>query len=307
MRANCAFHLLLCSFERIYGSCVDFLYLMNAENGLQPSSPSDAISLRASDGLLARKSGDWAKRKLYYLRNYCGITTTAMRKKWRLLYLDVMAGPGRCKIKETGEEFPGSPFVAMDYDFHDFIFIEGDPNLADALKQRVAKHAKSGLVKVIPADWIEVAKRGELRFDDATLVVAFVDPTGISQLPMAAMLELTKNRHIDLLVTIQHSLGITLNVHQYFKSASGQTAMDAFLDTAKWREWKWKKASEVGRMAIEAFSKYIQQQDFIGTRHISVAEGQPLYRFTLFSRHRLAEKFWNEILKLDEGGQRELI
>lgn len=30
------------------------------------------------------------------------------------------------------------------------------------------------------------------------------------------------------------------------------------------------------------------------------------HRFTLFSRHPLAEKFWNEILKIDETGQREL-
>ena len=40
-----------------------------------------------------------------------------MRKKFKLVYLDVMAGPGRCKIEETNEEFPGSPLVALDYDF----------------------------------------------------------------------------------------------------------------------------------------------------------------------------------------------
>ena len=41
-------------------------------------------------------------------------------------------------------------------------------------------------------------------------------------------------------------------------------------------------------------------------RLISVPTDQPLYRFTLFSRHPLGEKFWNEILKIDETGQREL-
>src|SRR5438552_14902875 len=88
--------------------------------------------LFASDGLPARKSGEWAKRKLHFLRNYCGITTVAMRKKWRLRYLDVMAGSGRCKIKETGEEFPGSPFVALDYDLLYFLFIEEDCDREDA-------------------------------------------------------------------------------------------------------------------------------------------------------------------------------
>jgi three-Cys-motif partner protein len=272
------------------------------------SEPSgDYAPILASDGLPARKSGEWTKRKLHFLRNYCGITTVAMRKKWRLRYLDVMAGSGRCKIKETGEEFPGSPFVALDYDFHDFFFVEEDPDLANALQERVAKHPKSHLVQLLRGDWTEIANSGKLRFDDKTLVVAFVDPTGISQVPMDAMLQLTKNRRIDLLVTIQHSLGITLNVPQYLKSQSGQTAMDRFLDSRDWRNWKWKEPSELARMAIDAFSKRIQREGFIGTRHISVPEHQPLYRFTLFSRHQLAEKFWNSILKIDESGQRELI
>jgi three-Cys-motif partner protein len=229
-----------------------------------------------------------------------------MRKKFRLVYLDVMAGPGLCKIRESGEEFPGSPFVAMDHGFHEFIFIEGDPQLADALKQRVARHPKSSLVQVIPEDWVEVLNSGRLRFDPGMLVVAFVDPTGISQVPMGAMLQLTANPRIDLLVTIQHSLGITWNVPQYVRSDSEQTALDAFLGSNDWRGWEWREASEFARLAIDAFSQRIQREGFRGTRHVSVPEGQPLYRFTLFSRHRLAETFWHEILMIDETGQREL-
>ncbi len=160
---------------------------------------------------------------------------------------------------------------------------------------------------MLAKNWVEVLKEGRLRFSDDTLVVAFIDPTGISQVPMKAVLQLTKNSHIDLLVTIQHSLGITWNVPQYIKSESDQTALDGFLGSRDWRKWKWKEPSEFARMAIDAFSQRIQEEDFIGTRHISVPEAQPLYRFTLFSRHPLAEKFWNEILKIDERGQRELL
>jgi three-Cys-motif partner protein len=276
--------------------------------GQRVAEPSaDYDSLLASDGFRARKSGERAKRKLHFLRNYCGITTVAMRQRWRLQYLDVMAGPGRCKIRETGEEFPGSPFVALDYNFHYFLFIEENSDLANGLEQRVAKHPKAHLVRVVRGNWIGIANSGKLRFDDKTLVVAFVDPTGISQVPMDAMLQLTKNSHIDLLVTIQHSLGITLNVPQYLKSETGQTAMDRFLNSHDWRTWKWKDPSALARMAIDAFSTRIQRDGFIGTRQISVPEHQPLYRFTLFSRHPLAEKFWNSILKIDESGQRELI
>jgi len=230
-----------------------------------------------------------------------------MRKKWKLVYLDVMAGPGRCKIKETGEEFDGSPFVALDFDFREFILIEGDPNLANDLQARVGQHSKAKQVTVISEDWISVLNSGKLKFTDDTLVVAFVDPTGISQVPMKAMLQLVQNRRIDLLVTIQYRLGITWNVTQYEKSGHEQTALDAFLDSPDWRTWKYRDDSELARMAIDAFSQRIQKEGFIGTRHISVPPSNPLYRFTLFSRHRLAEEFWNKVLKIDEGGQRELL
>ena len=94
-------------------------------------------NLLATDGLPVRNSGEWAERKHHYLKNYCGITTVSMRKKFKLVYVDVMAGPGRCKVEKTNEEFPGSPLVALDYDFAEYIFIEENLELADALKNEL--------------------------------------------------------------------------------------------------------------------------------------------------------------------------
>jgi three-Cys-motif partner protein len=262
----------------------------------------------ANDGLIVRKSGERARRKHHYLNNYCGITTASMKNKFKLVYLDVMAGPGRCKIEESDEEFPGSPFVALDHDFSEYIFIEDDPESADALAQRVSKHSKASKIKIIPKNWIEVAESGKLKFDVATLVVAFVDPTGISQTPLAAMKLLAKSPRIDLLVTIQYRLGIVWNVPQYFKSKSGRTALDNFLGDQSWHEWENKEAGEFGRLAVEHFcDKFQKEEGFIGTRHISIPEDNPLYRFTLFSRHPLGKSFWLKILKTDEKGQRELL
>src|SRR5215831_15253229 len=157
----------------------------------------DSPYLLASDGLLARKSGVWAKRKHHYLRNYCGITTVAMGSKFKLVYLDVMAGPGLCKLEETGAEFPGSPFVALEHEFAEYILIEEEPALSDALKRRVGKHPKAGKVRVIERNWIEVVEAEQLRFDGRTLVVAFVDPTGVSQIPITSMRKLAVNPKID--------------------------------------------------------------------------------------------------------------
>jgi len=137
-------------------------------------------NLSITDGLPIRNSGEWAKRKHHYLKNYCGITTVSMRNKFKLVYLDVMAGPGRCKIEKTAEEFPGSPLVALDYDFSEYIFIEEEPELVESLKKRISNHPKVRKVKIIPENWIKVVESGRLKFDKHTLVVAFIDPTGIS-------------------------------------------------------------------------------------------------------------------------------
>jgi three-Cys-motif partner protein len=267
----------------------------------------DNTYLKASDGLLARGSGEWAKRKHHYLRNYCGITTVSMRSRFKLVYLDVMAGPGRCKIEETGEEFPGSPLVALEHDFAEYIFIEEDSGLAGTLQKRVSVHPKAKKAQVKCENWNKMAESGLLKFDPSTLVVAFVDPTGISQVPMSAMRALANNPKIDLLVTIQYRLGIVWNSTLYRRSKSEQTALDNFLGDQSWRKWNSDDPSEFGRRAVDYFCDKFQKEGFINTRHVSVPEGNPLYRFTLFSRHPRGEDFWLKILKTDEKGQRELL
>jgi three-Cys-motif partner protein len=147
----------------------------------------------------------------------------------------------------------------------------------------------------------------QLKFEGLTLVVAFVDPTGVSQIPIAAMRKLALNPKIDLLVTIQHRLEIVWNTPQYRKAKGGQTALDNFLGDQSWHAWDDKHPSEFGRLAVEHFCKNLQREGFINTRHVSVPENNPLYRFTLFSRHPRGEDFWLKVLKTDEKGQRELL
>ena len=264
-------------------------------------------NLSTIDGLPVRKSGDWAERKHHYLNNYCGITTVSMRKKFKLVYVDVMAGPGRCQIGKTNEEFPGSPLVALDHDFAEYIFIEENPKLADALKKRIASHPKAGKVTILTENWIKVVEDRRLKFNNSTLAVVFVDPIGISEVPMSAMKKLAGNPRIDLLVTIQYRLGIVRNLPQYLNAQTNQTALDNFIGDESWREWKTGDFGEFGRQAVKYFcDKFQKDERFIGTQHVSVPEQNPLYRFTLFTRHPRGEDFWNKILKIDEKGQRDL-
>jgi len=97
------------------------------------------------------------------------------------------------------------------------------------------------------------------------------------------------------------------NTPQYRRSRSGQTALDDFLGDQTWRDWENKEAAEFGRLPVDHFCNSLQREGFINTRHVSVPENNPLYRFTLFSRHPCGEDFWLKVLKIDEKGQRELL
>jgi three-Cys-motif partner protein len=222
-----------------------------------------------------------------------------------VVYLDVMAGPGRCIEEKTGDEFPGSPYVALDCDFSRYCFVEEDPDLFNALATRLANHPKRERIILRNQSWTELALSGAFGFDARTLVVAFVDPTGISQLPWSAVRSLLRLPRVDVLATIQYRLAIVWNAPQYKRAVNQDTALDKFLDSPLWREWPDRDATEFGRMAIDAFIGKVGEEGFKTSRQIPVGEGQALYRLALFSRNDLADKFWRETLKIDEEGQRD--
>jgi three-Cys-motif partner protein len=262
-----------------------------------------------ADGHHVRISGDWAREKHHYLRNYCGITTKGVGGKFPggVIYLDVMSGPGRCKEREIDGEFDGSPFVALDFNFAAYYFMEEDPRLFEALEVRLKNHPKRSRIKLFNEDWLRAIERDEFLFNPSCLVVAFVDPTGISQIPFNAIRRLMKIPRVDLLITIQYKLGIHLNVSQFVKSTSGQTALDLLLESDEWRSWSQHDLGQFTRRAVELFCDKIHSEGFKVCRHVSVPEQNPLYRFAYFSRHPRGSDYWSKITAIDPTGQRNFL
>jgi three-Cys-motif partner protein len=114
-----------------------------------------------SDGLIARESGAWAKEKLYYLERYLDIVSVGMRKKWagRLYYVDLFAGPGKCRIRQTNEEIDGSALVALKFNFAKYFFVECDEECYRALAARVKARAPEKEAEPILGDCNEVIER----------------------------------------------------------------------------------------------------------------------------------------------------
>jgi three-Cys-motif partner protein len=261
----------------------------------------------ASDGLPARESGGWIETKHHYLDRYCGIFSTGMKNRWaKRVFIDVMAGPGLCKIRDTGQEMDGSPLIALKHPFTDYTFVENHPISCAALKKRVNDHPKKDLVKIACLDWKEALERGDFDFPDS-LVLAFIDPTGISQIPWKSIKRLIAgNKAIDLLFTIQYAMGITLNAGNYSLAVSQETALDRFLDEKDWRtRFDARIPSDFREQVLNRFSEKMSELGFSSGLQKNVGAGnRTLYRMALYSKHSKAHEFWKKILKIDEQGQR---
>jgi three-Cys-motif partner protein len=256
------------------------------------------------DGLLMRPSGEWIKRKHHFLDRYCDMFTRSMKGKWHRVYLDLMAGPGRCQISTSGEVALGSPLVALERDFDEYRFYEADPACADALRQRIAVHQKADRCQVFEADWTESVVSSAFSMPAGSLTLAFVDPTGISQVPWIAVRALAReSRKIDILFTVQHALGMNWNAHQYLAKAD-ETAADAFAGSRRWRDRLGPK-NLVREALIEEFVHNMGSLGFATRRWqlVRLPTGAGLYYLCLFSRHQLALRFWDEVILKNEAGQ----
>ena len=84
--------------------------------------------------------GPWGEEKYRLVRNYAQIFATSMKKKWQCrVYIDLFAGAGRARIKESRKIVDGSPLISLGIEdrFDRYIFCENDSTNLDALTKRV--------------------------------------------------------------------------------------------------------------------------------------------------------------------------
>ncbi len=137
-----------------------------------------------------------------------------MKYKWPVrVYYELFSGPGKCVIRDTSEEEDGSPLQVLKYDFSRYIFTEMNMVLAKALQTRLASHPKANLCEIWCGDCSEAIDH--VSIDPNALTFTFIDPTGIGHAPFSLIEKLNKKTRVDLLINIQHGMGIKMNMHQY--------------------------------------------------------------------------------------------
>lgn len=199
------------------------------------------------DRLETRSSGVWAKEKLSILHRCISMFTTSMRKKpWAALnYIDLEAGPGKNRVKESGDVFLGSPLIALttEYAFDNYFFVEKKLENLNSLERRVGSSPHSSRVRLYNDDCNEVIgtivreikdiERRSSQDKWSCLNLVFIDPEGL-EIHWRTIKELATKTRSDLVVNFSTST-ITRMI-KILSDSPKETAIDEFFGTREWRQ-----------------------------------------------------------------------
>lgn len=260
-----------------------------------------------ADGLRVQCIGRWSLEKHKVLRQYIDATQHVRKKfigpgKGGAAFVDLFAGPGRARVKGTGEFVDGSPLIAASHDgapFSKIILCEADQENHAALKERTAGHGSR--VKVLSGDCNDLIDEVLKQLPKAGLNLALIDPYNVGPLSFETLAKLGRSGRMDLLLHFP-----TSDIRRKFgRKLFGY--LDRFLGSPEWRSVV-TKAEQVpqlipflrGRLSTLGYSDEEVQS------HPVRADAQVLYHIVYITKHDTGSKIWKAITRIGPGGQRGL-
>lgn len=144
--------------------------------------------VQAEDNQPVRDVGAWSEDKLFVWHKYIQMTTWAMgaHSKWRagLAYVDLFAGPGVCRIEQSGRRVPGSPLIAAyaQKPFEKILLVESKKSLAIACQARLEATGVADRSRVFQGDCNELIQSVVDHIPRKALTLAFIDPEGLARI-----------------------------------------------------------------------------------------------------------------------------
>ena len=278
------------------------------------------------DGLPVRETGPWTAEKLDYLRRYMAMFTVGMHHKaFRALhYVDLFAGPGKCRIRDTGDILLGSPILALQADrpFDRYYLSDFDQGSIRALDQRcraspLAQRVSSrvGDANVLVHEVVQEIADIDAPYRNGvwpSLNLAFLDPEGL-ELQWATVEALGSARRMDLIINYSEG-GLNRYMPEAISHDDG-TAVDRFFGDRLWRAIYSdpRPRIDLHRRLLDHYKAKLEKlgyADVQSTEEPLIRNEQknaPLYRLLFASKHAMGNKFWRQVLKRDVYGQTRLL
>ena len=254
-----------------------------------------------ADGLAIQCVGDWVLQKHEPLRNYIDATWAARRRfiepspgipvPGGAAYIDLFAGPGRCRVRSRSTVIDGSPLLALQHGrapFTKVILCEIDPENVAALRKRTAPYGSRALV--IPGDCHANVDRVAAAIPPQGLNLAFVDPYALDQLRFETLARLASFERMDLLIHFP-----TMDLKRTIGEETNVRLADALGTQGLVR-----KAQDVTR-AIDDLRTQLRSFGYTGrdVRDVPVTNrnNTPLYHLVYVSKHDLGDEIWQSVVR----------
>ncbi len=291
----------------------------------------DALLEPEDDGLPIRETGSWALEKLDYVRRYIGVFVSSMRSKpWRAInYIDLFCGPGKGKIRETGQVFLGSPLLALHapHPFARCFFSDIDERNVSALQSRAeasplrarmeCRTGDANLLAAVIIQRILDMDKTVMPGRWSSLNLAFLDPNSF-QLKWQTIETLSKPKRMDLIIyypqgPLSRSMrGLAETVHE--------NVIDEYFGDREWRniyrQSQFDRRMRVHRVLMDycksrlAKLGYVEvfRDDEVHDEPLmrNVQKRAPLYRLLFASKNKLGSEFWRDVTRHNVHGQRQL-
>jgi three-Cys-motif partner protein len=264
------------------------------------------------DGLMNLDVGTWAEQKYRLVGIYATLFATSMKDKWdHRVYIDLFAGPGRSKIRETTRIIPASPTIALsvEYPFTRYVFCEQDQSSLSCLRQRCQRDFQHLTVRTIHGDCN--SKVDEILSEmpphgTASKVLSFclADPFRVSDLQFRTIERLSA-RFVDFLILIPTGMDASRNWLRQLQN-DNPTAIDSFVGTDRWRQ-EWRDLPPRSMSTDAFFTRFFSGRmrdigyEFGGIDQSVLIRNpdrnQQLYRLGFYSKNKLGEKLWREAKK----------
>jgi three-Cys-motif partner protein len=225
-----------------------------------------------------------------------------MAGKWQqLVYIDLLAGPGRDIDPETGEEFAGSPLIALDvipkFD-HLFLSDNNSANIA-ALDARITAGNRAR-VTIRRGDCNRIVDDVLAETERRSLALAFIDPQGF-EVHFNTLAKLAR-RQVDLIYLFPSGIGIRRNLKTFLAKQKSQT-MDAFWGGNDWRDHSdWRQFVLVYRRKLLAAGFNCQDEAVPLFKNTKNAQ---MYHLLYFSHDKFGLRLWKRVGRIEPGGQRK--
>ncbi len=272
------------------------------------------------DNLLMRASGIWAEQKLDYLARYVDVFETAMRGKWSSRnFIDLMAGPGKNRVRGSRKIFLGSPLIGLTtkHPVSGYFFVDLDSNNIGALKTRCSASPFQRRIRIHQGDCNTIVDSVVAKLkqsEHGSLNLAFLDPEGF-EMHWATVAKLASVGRMDLIINYPQG-GLNRLLRLEYESKE-QSLLDLFFGDREWRSiyrnWA-ARGSKTGlhRSLIDHYKGKLRDlgyaQVFAGGDVVEDeplmrnTRSAPLYRLLFASKHNRGYEFWLKVIRRDVHG-----